>query len=241
MAMIEVKKMRLKAFAWLALGLASGAAVADDLLTVYREGLQSDPVFAAARSSYEATKEKLPQGRALFLPNVNVTGNVNGNVADYRYLNVPAGQNTPPAGNANWGSWGAGVNITQPLLHLQNNAVYDQATILVAQAESQLAFAGQDLMIRVAQTYFDVLLAEYELDTVKAQKVATAEQLAQRRRITHQSSPPAASSTSASTSCRSARIGCAASNALRASSAMSGSVFDAVSTMRSSRVTASTN
>jgi outer membrane protein len=182
MATIEVKKMRLKAFAWLALGFGSGCAVADDLLTVYREGLQSDPVFAAARSSYEASKEKLPQGRALFLPNINVNGNVNGTVADYRYLNVPAGQNTPPQGNANWGSWGGGVNITQPILHLQNNAVYDQATLLVAQAQSQLAFAGQDLMIRVAQTYFDVLLAEYELETVKAQKVATAEQLAQAKR-----------------------------------------------------------
>ena len=174
--------MHLKALAWFVLGLASGCAVAEDLLTVYREGLQSDPVFAAARSSYEASKEKLPQGRALFLPNVNLNANANQNINDYKYKEpVPTGGNLVQ-GNANWFSWGAGVNITQPLLHLQNNAVYDQAQILVAQAESQLAFAGQDLMIRVAQTYFDVLLAEYELETVKAQKVATAEQLAQAKR-----------------------------------------------------------
>ena len=171
--------MRLKALAWLVLGLASGHAAADDLMTVFREGLQSDPVFAAARSSYEASKEKLPQGRALFLPNVNVTANGNYNSAQYQYFN---GTSTLPPGHQEWPSWGAGLNITQPLLHLQNNAVYDQATILVAQAQSQLAFAGQDLMIRVAQTYFDVLLAEYELETVKAQKVATAEQLAQAKR-----------------------------------------------------------
>ena len=79
--------MRLKALAWLVFGLASAHAAADDLLVIYREGLQSDPVFAAARSSYEATKEKLPQGRALFLPNVNVTANANGTTADYRYFN----------------------------------------------------------------------------------------------------------------------------------------------------------
>ena len=59
--------MHLKALAGFVLGLASGCAVAEDLLTVYREGLHSDPVFAAARSSYEASKEKLPQGRALVL------------------------------------------------------------------------------------------------------------------------------------------------------------------------------
>jgi outer membrane protein len=177
--MVEVKNMHLKALAGLFLGLASGYAVADDLLTVYREGLQSDPVFAAARSSYEASKEKLPQGRALFLPNVNVTANASYNSTDYKYFN---GTTTLPPGNASWPAWGAGLNITQPLLHLQNNAVYDQAQLLVAQAESQLAQAGQDLMTRVAQAYFDVLLAEYELDTVKAQKVATAEQLAQAKR-----------------------------------------------------------
>lgn len=171
--------MHLKALAGFVLGLASGCAAAEDLLTVYREGLHSDPVFAAARSSYEASKEKLPQGRALFLPNVNVTGNASYNSADYTYFN---GTSSLPPGSQSWPAWGAGINITQPLLHLQNNAVYDQAQVLVAQAESQLAFAGQDLMIRVAQTYFDVLLAEYELETVKAQKVATAEQLAQAKR-----------------------------------------------------------
>ncbi len=67
MATIEVKKMHLKAFAWLALGLASGAAVADDLLTVYREGLQSDPVFAAARSSYEAIEGEAAAGACAVL------------------------------------------------------------------------------------------------------------------------------------------------------------------------------
>ena len=177
--------MHLKAFAWLVFGLACGHAAAEDLMTVYREGLGSDPVFASARSSYEATKEKLPQGRALFLPNINVTANANATTADYRYFNnVVGGQilSTPPPGNSNYWSWGAGLNLTQPILRLQNNAVYDQAGLLVSQADAQLAFAGQDLMIRIAQTYFDVLLAEYELETVRAQKAATAEQLAQAKR-----------------------------------------------------------
>ncbi len=173
--------MRLKALAWLVFGLASGHAAADDLMAIYREGLQSDPVFAAARSSYEATKEKLPQGRALFLPNINVTANGNYNWANYQYFNIQT-PNPPIAGSQRWPAWGAALNLTQPLVRLQNNAVYDQAGMLVAQAESQLALAGQDLLIRVAQSYFDVLLAEYELETVKAQKAATAEQLAQAKR-----------------------------------------------------------
>lgn len=170
--------MRLKALAWLALGLGSGHVLAEDLMTSYKEALQSDPVFQSARSSYEASKEKLPQGRALFLPNVNATGNVNRNRVDNQY----DGTVSLPQGIINYNSYGAGLNITQPLFRLQNNAIYDQAQIQVLQAESQLALAGQDLMLRVSQAYFDVLLSEFNLGTVRSQKAATAEQLAQAKR-----------------------------------------------------------
>jgi outer membrane protein len=177
-AKIEVKKMRFKILVWLLLALGSGYAAAEDLMTCYREGLQQDPVFGSARSGYEATKEKLPQGRALFLPNVNVTANGNWNSADFQYN----GLTSLPQGVINYRSYGAALNLTQPIFRLQNNALYDQAQIQVVQAESQLALAGQDLMLRTATAYFDVLLAEYNLGTVRAQKVATAEQLAQAKR-----------------------------------------------------------
>jgi outer membrane protein len=171
--------MRLKVLVWLVLGLGSGYAAAEDLMTCYRDGLQQDPVFGSARSGYEATKEKLPQGRALFLPNVNVSGNLNYNRTDFQFTPVPPGF---VPGTKSYNSYGAALNLTQPLFRRQNNALYDQAQIQVIQAESQLALAGQDLMVRVAQAYFDVLLSEYNLGTVRAQKVATNEQLAQAKR-----------------------------------------------------------
>jgi len=157
--------------------------MAEDLITIYRDALQQDPVYAGAKSSYAATKEKLPQGRALFLPNVNATANANYNnfSANYSQGSLPApGSNVP--GSASYPSYGAGVNLTQPLFRPQNYPLYDQAQIQVAQAESQLAFSGQDLIARVAQAYFDVLLSQYNLITVRAQKAATAEQLAQAKR-----------------------------------------------------------
>lgn len=176
--MIEVKNTSVRTIAGLLLALGSAYAAAEDLNTVYKEALQQDPVFGSARSGYEATKEKLPQGRALFLPNVNVTGNANYNRTDYEY----GGNTTLPQGGVNYGSVGAGLNVTQPLFRPQNDAIYDQAKIQVVQAESQLMLAGQDLMVRVAQAYFDVLLAEFNLNTVRSQKAATAEQLAQAKR-----------------------------------------------------------
>ncbi|MGQ0578031.1 MAG: TolC family outer membrane protein, partial [Betaproteobacteria bacterium] len=49
---------------------ASQCAFAADLLAVYREAAVQDAVYAAAKAQYIAAQERLPQGRALLLPNV---------------------------------------------------------------------------------------------------------------------------------------------------------------------------
>ena len=52
--------------------------------------------------------------------------------------------------------------VAQPLYRLQNKIQYDQAKVQVAQADAQLSLALQDLILRVAQAYFDILLAQVE-------------------------------------------------------------------------------
>ena len=170
--------MRCLVVGGLVLGLAAGPALAEDLMSVYKDALQQDPVYAGAKSSYAAAKEKLPQSRALFLPNINATANGTYNNTNIQY----GGPTSLTPGTFSYPSYGAGINLSQPLFRPQNYSLYDQAQIQVAQAESQLAFSGQDLLQRVAQAYFDVLLSEYNLITVRAQKAATAEQLAQAKR-----------------------------------------------------------
>ena len=59
----------------------------------------------------------------------------------------------------------------------QNWVGYKQAELAAALAEMQFAQASQDLIVRVTQAYFDVLLAQETLATAQAQKVAIAEQL----------------------------------------------------------------
>src|SRR6266581_1151063 len=50
------------------------AAAAEDLVQVYRDAQRYDAVYSAARLALEAGREKLPQGRALVLPTLNLTG-----------------------------------------------------------------------------------------------------------------------------------------------------------------------
>jgi outer membrane protein len=65
---------------------------------------------------------------------------------------------------------------------MQNWITISQAEKQLLQAEATLASAMQDLILRVAQAYFDVLQAEDNVALSDAQKRAISEQLAQAKR-----------------------------------------------------------
>jgi outer membrane protein len=65
---------------------------------------------------------------------------------------------------------------------MQNYETWQQGKLQALAAEVQLSIAGQELMVRVSQGYFDVLLAQANLVFIRAQKSAIAEQLAQAKR-----------------------------------------------------------
>jgi outer membrane protein len=167
-------KLRLAA---LAAGLAfAGAAAGADFLQNYRLAKQNDAQFAAARGSLEAGREKLPQGRALLLPVINAGANTTWNDVENR--DRTAGQ----VGSADFNSNGWNVTLTQPIFRWQNLVQYQQSQFQVLQAEAQFSQATQDLIVRVAQAYFDVLAAQDNLEFTKSNRVTIAEQLAQAKR-----------------------------------------------------------
>ncbi len=154
-------------------GLAHGA----DLLSVYRDAAAYDAPFAAARAALDAGREKLPQGRAGLLPVIGLTANTTWND-----LETTTRSNPPVTRSPQYNSNGWTVNLTQPLFRWQNWTAYKQGEIAAGVAEAQFEAARQDLMVRVAQAYFDVLLAQETLATAEAQKQAISEQLAAAKR-----------------------------------------------------------
>jgi len=156
---------------------AAGSAIAADLLSIYREAQLQDATYAGAKAQYIGAQEKLPQARSLLLPNVNF-----GAGSHYNSIDVQYQTSTFPSGKRDFYDYNYGVNVTQPLYRRQNDATYEQAKVQVKQAETQLSAASQDLMTRVAQGYFDVLLARANLSTIGSQKTAVAEQLEQAKR-----------------------------------------------------------
>ena len=150
----------------------AGNAAAIDFLQTYRLARQNDAAFASARAGLEAGLEKLPQGRALLLPVINGTANTNWNDGENR-----------STGNARqFNSNGYNITLTQPLFRWQNIVQYKQSEFQVLQSEAQFGQATQDLIVRVAQAYFDVLAAQDNIEFIIANKIAIAEQLAQAKR-----------------------------------------------------------
>lgn len=160
--------------------LLSAAAHADDLLAVYREARERDASYAAAQAGYDAGRERLAEGRALLLPNVTLTADTQINDRDLRFRGPADGFGA--GGSTHYNSNDLNVVATQPLFRASSWITYKQAELQVSQAGAQLARAGQDLVLRTAQAYFDALLAEDDLALARAQKSAIAEQLDQAKR-----------------------------------------------------------
>ncbi len=158
-------------------GLFAGSVQAADLLQVYRDAIGYDAPFAAARFAAEAGREKLPQGRAGLLPSIGLSANSTWNQQD-----MSTRSTTPGNYSFRYNSTLYAVQLSQPLFRWQNWVLYDQAKLAVAQAEAALSGAGQDLILRSAQAYFDVLLAQDSLAFAQAQKKAIAEQLGAAKR-----------------------------------------------------------
>ncbi len=171
-----MKRMRLLPLTTaLALALC-GTAHAEGLLQLYEAAWAYDATWQSARSQYEANVHRGEQARAGILPQAGLSAGVTRSEVDTR-IAAPG-----VSSDRGFTTQQATLSASQPLYRPANVATYRQGQRQIELAEYQLTAAGQDLMIRVSQAYFDVLAAQDTLAFVRAQKAATAEQLASARR-----------------------------------------------------------
>ena len=155
----------------------SGGVQAADLLETFHAAQANDPVFAAARATEQAGQEKSVQGRSQLMPTINLTANSMYNDFSAHYF-----PSLLPDGQVQYNSHGFGISLVQPLFRQQNWMNFSESELQAAQAVLQLKIAEQDLMLRVAQAYFDVLIAQDSVGLVNAQKIAISEHLQQAKR-----------------------------------------------------------
>ena len=160
------------------LGIAAGARAAD-LVEVYKLALDSDPEFAAAVAGNKAAQEFKPQARAALLPNIALQADTS-----YNWTRSTRIRQAPPptgksAAEANYNQNGFSLNLVQPVFRWDRWVQLGQADNRVNQANSELDAAAQDLIVRTAQAYFDVLAAQDNLEFRTTTREAFNQQLNQ--------------------------------------------------------------
>lgn len=173
-----------------ALALTLSPLQAESLLEVYQQALQSDPLVREAEANRLAAEESLPQARGLLFPQLSASGTYSDVTSDgndvfpqfvdddngnpiVQILNSSSDQETTTT------SWQ--VDLTQTLFRWDQFVGLKQASKRVAQASANYESAQQDLIVRVATRYFDVLAAQDTLAASQASRRAISRQLDQAR------------------------------------------------------------
>ncbi|MDH3337864.1 MAG: TolC family outer membrane protein [Gammaproteobacteria bacterium] len=176
-------------FGVLAVPVSSQAA---SLLEIYQQALQSDPRIHEAEARRLAALEAEPQARGVLLPQIDFSGNWTSGDDDGVSTQpqfVPRDPNDPNSElvlttipfnrvtRDDTTTWQ--FQLRQTLFRWDQIVGLRRADKLVAKAEADREAAQQDLVVRVAQTYFDVLAAEDRLTSTHANRQAIARQLEQ--------------------------------------------------------------
>jgi len=151
-----------------ALMVLAPTAQAQSLVELYQSAQAFDATYQSARLQYDANLARAEQAKAGILPTAGLAAGVS----------RTGFENTNPVIDRSYNSQNATLSASQPLYRPANWASYAQGLKQVDLAKAQLEAAEQDLIVRTAQAYFDVLAAQDTLTFVQAQKSAVDEQLA---------------------------------------------------------------
>jgi len=169
-----------------ALVLAFGAVgvQAQSLSEVVQAARGVDATYLGARSSADAAHWRYEQARAVHLPTAALQVQAGKQNSTSPQLLGTDQDGRPVVANetVKTSSAGATVNAQQNIFNRPNDLSIDQAQKNEEIAQSQLAQADQDLIVRVAQAYFNVLAAADALNSVQGNSKAIAEQLASAKR-----------------------------------------------------------
>ena len=167
--------VRTSSLALLCAGVAIGlpaAAAAADFTQVYQDALANDPTYQQAYANYQAAREAKPEAWAALLP--QISGSAGRSLDHSSGLSssigttasgAPASSSFYAVTHTNAHQWS--LNLSEDLFSWADWVGLKSADSQVAEAQATYEAAGQNLILRVATAYFNVLSA---LDTLQAQE-----------------------------------------------------------------------
>ena len=163
------------------------------LIDIYEDALIHDPRLKEAYANKQAIIESKPQALSLLLPKLTASStfsdsDTDGNNTFQRRIFDPISgdllavttDNTQFVQETDSFQWE--VTLQQSIIDASAWMNLKKANKIVAQAEVDYLSAEQDLMVRVCNSYFDVLAAQDTLESEQAARAAIEKQLDQSRK-----------------------------------------------------------
>lgn len=166
---------RLPLIAALALAGITSVTHAADLMSTWDAAQARDPEIAAARALHEQASFRLEQAKALWAPMVSAGGAVGVGGADSRTKGAEAMgvSDVTFKTNVNAGLLTrANIGAQKAWISPEREAQSKQLELSAQIAEKQWQLAQQNLIMRSAQRYFDVVAAELTLTVLQRQQKA---------------------------------------------------------------------
>ncbi len=152
------------------LAAASQTVQAENLLQVYQQAKGYDAQFKVQEASHLATLEKKQQALANLKPQLNASGSVEDSMSKTW---------DPVNASSNALSLGYNVQASKSIYNKQLDASISQIDALIAQSQVDLEAKRQELIMRVIQAYFNVLIAQDNVSFAQTEKAAIGRQLEQ--------------------------------------------------------------
>ncbi len=168
----------------LVLGAGASLAHADDLIQIYGEARASDPQLAGAEATNLATSENVDQARSALLPQIGASlsySQSHGSIGGAQFVPLADGTETLiniTRSSENYNRTLSG-DLNQSILDLSKWTALKSARATAKSGDATYEAAQQDLLIRVAGSYFNVLTAEDALRFAQANEQALNRQMEQ--------------------------------------------------------------
>ncbi len=165
------------------LAALASAAGADTLRDVYLLALKNDAKLQAAEATFRADREIENIARAALMPQLNASGQYQEQDAKNTSTRIDLASIPPSIASTTTKTETQietyTLQLDQTIFDLAAWFSFQSGKDTTRQAEAQLAADQQDLIVRTAQAYFNVLRARDNLEATRAEERATKRQLEQ--------------------------------------------------------------
>ena len=173
----------LRFIAGAALLLTGNHAIAENMLDVYVSAQQNDAFLRATREGFAATEQAVPQARAALLPSLGARATTSWTEREFPGSMLSNDPTSPLFGlqvpDQNFNDHGWSAQLSAPILNMESWFALSSVRASVSAARFDLQAAEQNLILRVAQAYLNVLRAQDLVDSTSAEEAAVKRQLEQ--------------------------------------------------------------